>query len=442
MKFRHKKEAILLLFGDIVILVVSLWIALFLRQFELVSKGLFLGHLEAFGYIIASWILVYFISGLYEKHTMFLKSKIPTLILNAQFVCSGLAILFFYIIPYFNITPKITLFIYIVVSFGLMVLWRIKGVNLIHIPKRESALLIGSGEEIKDLYDEVNGNPRYEFSFISCIDINKSENLDFQEEILKRVYSEEVSVIAIDLHNEKVGPILKHLYNLIFSQVKFVDMHKVYEDIFDRVPLSLVKYNWFLENISIAPRYMYDVLKRVMDLVVTIPLFIISLPFYVVAWVLVKFDDDGDLFFAQERIGKNNQVIKILKFRSMSDTESGKKVTKIGNILRKTRIDELPQLWNVIKGDISLIGPRPEIGEYVKHYETEIPYYNVRHLIKPGLSGWAQIHQEVAPKFKIGVEETKAKLSYDFYYIKNRSFMLDLKIALQTIKTLLSRSGV
>jgi lipopolysaccharide/colanic/teichoic acid biosynthesis glycosyltransferase len=123
--------------------------------------------------------------------------------------------------------------------------------------------------------------------------------------------------------------------------------------------------------------------------------------------------------------------------------ESGQKyITKAGKLLRASRIDELPQILNVLKGDISLIGPRPEMPEYVKLYEKEIPYYNVRHLLKPGLSGWAQMHQTLAPKFKPGVEETRVKISYDFYYIKNRSFLLDIKIALQTIKTLLSRSGI
>lgn len=106
------------------------------------------------------------------------------------------------------------------------------------------------------------------------------------------------------------------------------------------------------------------------------------------------------------------------------------------------RIDELPQLRAVLKGDLSLIGPRPEIPGLVELYEKNIPYYNVRHLIKPGLSGWAQIHQDRPPKFGVQYGETELKLSYDLYYIKNRSFLVDLKIALLTIKTLLSRGGL
>ena len=125
------------------------------------------------------------------------------------------------------------------------------------------------------------------------------------------------------------------------------------------------------------------------------------------------------------------------------DTEHSEvEITRIGRWLRKSRIDELPQLWSVFKGDMSMIGPRPEIPSLVKHYEDEISYYNVRHLIKPGLSGWAQLYHNDPPKINADSEKTRRKLSYDLYYIKNRSLMLDLKIALKTIKALLSRSGV
>jgi lipopolysaccharide/colanic/teichoic acid biosynthesis glycosyltransferase len=304
---------------------------------------------------------------------------------------------------------------------------------------------------MKELLEEVNNNPKYGLEFISSIDLNRITGLDFQEEILSRVYAEEVQIIAIDLKNEKVEPILPHLYNLIFSKVKFIDMYKIYEDIFDRVPLSLVRYNWFLENISTESRATYDFMKRSMDLVISLILGLISLIFYPLVYILIKMEDKGPTFFVQERIGKSNKIIKIRKFRSMANfTDSdqngngnnGGKITKVGRWLRKFRIDELPQLWNVIEGEMSLIGPRPEIPSLVRHYESEIPYYNVRHLIKPGLSGWAQLYHFDPPKVNADAEKTRRKLSYDLYYIKNRSLMLDLKIALKTIKALLSRSGV
>jgi lipopolysaccharide/colanic/teichoic acid biosynthesis glycosyltransferase len=165
--------------------------------------------------------------------------------------------------------------------------------------------------------------------------------------------------------------------------------------------------------------------------------------------LLIKIEDGGKVFIRQERVGQGGRLINILKFRTMSIDDGGegdlvreKHITRIGNLLRKTRIDELPQLINVLKGDLSLIGPRPELPNLVRLYEKDISFYNVRHLIKPGLSGWAQLYQKDPPKFGTDYNQTKVKLSYDLFYIKNRSFILDIKIALKTVKVLLSKSGV
>lgn len=427
--------------GDLLIFLVSLWLMLLFRYQESPSQKVFLDHLEPFTILFAVWLLIFFIAGLYEKHTLIFKSQLPNSILNAQLINTAVAVLFFYFIPFFGITPKTNLFIYLLISFAGILLWRLKGQELFGFKKRQKAILVGSGDEMKELKSEVNGNPLYGIEFISSLDLDEMEGLDFQEEILKTVYSEGVSVVAVDLRNEKVEPILPKFYNLIFSKIRFVDMHKVYEDIFDRVPLSLLKYNWFLENISTSHNPIFDFIKRVMDIIIALILGLISLLFYPLIILAIKFDDGGPVFFRQERIGQNNKIIKILKFRSMTQGSS-KQVTKAGRILRKTRLDELPQLWSVLKGDLSLIGPRPEIPEIAFLYEKKMPYYNVRHLVKPGLSGWAQLYQKTPPKFTADFDETKTKLSYDLYYIKNRSLMLDIKIALKTLKTLVLTSGM
>jgi len=448
MTISGKKETVALFLGDIVLLYFSLWLSLTLRYWDIPSKSSLSLHFEPFSIIISVWILIFFIAGLYEKHTLILKSRLPSTVFNAQLANSFIAVLFFYFIPYFGIAPKTNLFIYLVISFGFILFWRIYGDRFLHPLVKQKGIIIGSGEEMKDLLEEVNNNPRYGLEFISSVDLNRIEGVDFRDEILARVYSEEVQIIAIDLKNEKVEPILPHLYNLIFSRVKFIDMYKVYEDIFDRVPLSLVRYNWFLENISTESRVTYDILKRMMDVALSFVGGIISLIFYPFVFLAIKIDDGGSIYFEQKRVGKNNKIIRTLKFRSKTEhrEEDGMAkeatVTRVGNFLRKTRIDELPQLWSVLKGDLSMIGPRPEIPTLVKHYESEISYYNVRHLLKPGLSGWAQLYHTDPPKINADAEKTRRKLSYDLYYIKNRSFMLDLKIALKTLKALLSRSGV
>lgn len=443
-----KKEAMILFIGDMFFFAFSLWLTLYLRFAEAPSFARFTDHLVPFSYLFLIWFLVYFIAGLYDSHTLILKSKLPDVIFRTQVVNSILAIAFFYTIPIFGITPKTILFIYLIVSFLCVLVWRFYGDVLFGNREKQSALLIGSGDEMKELLAEVNGNNRYNLSFISSIDVHDISAINVQEDIITTVYSNNIKIIAIDFSHQNVAPLLPHLYNLIFSKVRFIDSHRIYEDIFDRIPLSLVTYSWFLENISVSPKFTYDFLKRVMDFVLSFILGTVSLVVYPFVYIGIKLEDGGPLFIRQERVGKDGKVFSLYKFRSMSRSESvitpskENHVTRLGNILRKSRIDELPQLWNVLRGDISLIGPRPELPTGVAIYDKEIPYYNIRHLIKPGLSGWAQIHQENHPHHGAEVTLTAEKLTYDIYYIKNRSFWLDIKIALKTIKTLLSRSGI
>lgn len=445
---KSRKETIFLLLGDVAIFFLSLWLALFLRYGESPSAILFYRHLEPFLIIFALSVLIFFIAGLYEKHTLILKSKLPVRIFNAQVANIAIAIGFFYLIPYFGITPKTNLFFYLVISFVLTLAWRLYGHRVLGAGKKQKGILIGSGEEMRELLKEVNENPRYNLKFISSVDLARIEGVDFQDEIVGRAYAEGVQVIVIDIKNPKIEPILPHLYNLIFSHVHFIDMHKVYEDIFDRIPLSLVKESWFLENISSTSKSIYDGLKRMMDIGLSLALGLASLVFYPFIAVAIKIDDGGSVFFVQERVGQNNKLIRIVKFRSMRNRgderlleDNSIRVSKLGAFLRRSRLDELPQLWNVLAGDLSMIGPRPETPALARHYENEVPYYSIRHLVKPGLSGWAQLYHENHPHHRADVGETKIKISFDLYYLKNRSFMLDIKIALKTIASILSRAG-
>ncbi len=431
--------------GDVVLFYAALSVSVWLRGLFPGDAAPFNTHLVPFTYIFAIWVVVYYIASLYEPHTVVFKSKLPGLILNAQAANSLIAVLFFYLIPAFGLTPKTILFIDLVVTIIFIATWRIFGVALFGLRHKEPAVLIGTGSETHALYKVVNESPIYPLRFATMVDIDKLDGIDFDSEVLAGIYSEGVTTIVIDLENEKVAPILPKFYNLIFSHIRFVEQYRIYEDIFDKIPLSLIGYSWFLENVSSRAHFGYDVLKRIMDtalaLVLSVPAALLA-PFVALA---IKIEDGGPIFYTPERVGKGNHPIRLYKFRTMTTMDAGKRlednvqgITKVGRILRATRIDELPQLWNVLRGELSLIGPRPEFPDLVAQYVSEIPYYNMRHLIQPGLSGWAQVHHDKPPQT---VEETKDKLAYDLYYLKNRSFVLDLKIALKTIKTLLSRTG-
>lgn len=443
----NKRESLVLLIGDLIFFFLSLWLSLFIRYIQFPGADKFISHAKPFSILFVIWIIFFYIAGLYEKHTIFIRNKLPVTILNTQVVNSLVAVSFFYLIPFFGITPKTILFIYLITSFALIVLWRLFIFQKIFFKKKKfSAILIGSGEEMKELKNEVNQNDRYGFYFVRSINVTDLDQIDFKREVLDVVYSENVALIAVDMRDPAIEPIVPKLYNLIFSGVQFIDTHKVYESIFDRIPLSIIGYSWFLENISSKSHIVYDSFKRIMDVSISIGFGIFTLIFYPFIIIAILIEDGGKAFIFQERVGKGGRVFKLVKFRSMTRNENrggwvgetDNKITKVGAFLRKSRIDEFPQLWNVLKGEISLIGPRPDIIGNFETLSREVPYYTIRNVVKPGLSGWAQTHQDIVPQ---SIEETKERLAYDLYYIKNRSFILDIKIALQTIKTLLSRVG-
>jgi len=445
MKISNRTEPLILLIGDIFFFVLALYIMLFLRFGRFPDESLYIGHLVPFSLLFLASAFIFYIAGLYEKHTVILKSRLPYIILQAQVSSSIVGVLFFYFIPYFNISPKTNLFIYLVISFLLIMFWRLYLYSFV-LPRRTSpAILISSGKEMEELSIEINRNANYGLRFVSIVDIEKGTPAEIENIIHETVRFNSASLIVIDLEHDKIRSLLPSLYNLIFEGVRFVSMYKVYEEVFKRVPFSILQYNWFIENISISPKFFYDALKRGIDIMLSLVFGLISLFFYPFVFLAIKMEDGGRVFICQERVGKEGKKINILKFRSMKSSDRGawvmdndKRITHVGSFLRKSRIDELPQLWNVLRGDISLIGPRPDIYDLGQELARAIPYYTVRSTIKPGLSGWAQINQDLPPQ---SLEETKVRLAYDLYYVKNRSIVLDGQIIIKTIRTLLSRGG-
>ena len=189
----------------------------------------------------------------------------------------------------------------------------------------------------------------------------------------------------------------------------------------------------------------YEILKRIFDLLIAIPFFIFTLPFILIGAIAVYIESGRPIFIFQERLGLGRRIMRIPKLRTMTSNVNGawvgegeNKVTKVGAFLRKTRIDEFPQLWSVITGELSLIGPRPDMTGLEERLREEIEFYHARYTVPPGVSGWAQVTQPVVPQ---SIEETRERFAYDMYYIKNRSIFLDFTTALKTVRILLSRVG-
>ena len=444
------KGTAFLIVGDLVVYLFSLIVALAIRYSTIPSETLVMVHLPSFSILFAIFILVTFSAGLYDKQVAFIRQQIQGLLLRGQIINIFIGAAFFYLAPV-GIAPKVNLIIYFIVSTAMLFLWRIVMFPVLSISRQQRAVLVGTGEDIKDLFDEVNSRDRYGLIFKNHIDPNVSVD-ETVKRISQAVKESEASIIIADLHNKSIESAMPFLYSLVFSGIKIIDAGKLYESIFDRIPVSMVGERWLVENssTSLGNRKIYDLLKRLIDIVVSFVGGIISLIFYPFIILAIKLEDKGSIFIVQERIGSNGKLIKIIKFRSMSGNDNGKYdsngatklyVTKVGKFLRVSRLDEIPQFWNVLRGDLSLVGPRPELPRLVEIYNKEILYYNARHLVKPGLFGWAQIYHEAHPHHSVATEDTKDKLSYDLYYIKNRSLLLDTKISLRTMQILMKRAG-
>lgn len=423
----NKLKKFLIISADFLLLCISLFFTLALRYGSFPSSELMGIHLKPFILIYFVWLIIFYIAGLYDIE----KFISPTSLRNCLFktmVASGIiAILIFYFIPYFKITPKTNLFINTLIAFLIIWTWR---KILLRSTIKSSKIKIffwGKSREIDDFAKFIENRPQLGYKITSDISL--------------------VDIIIISEQAKKNPEFVHSLYEMILLGKTISDFDKFYESITGKIPVYLIDKIWFLENLAEIDKKVFEKFKRVADIILAILFFIPLIILYPFIAVAIKINSNGHVFYRQKRVGKNSEVFEIMKFRSMVinaevngaqwASENDGRITFIGNILRKTRIDELPQIWNVLKGNLSFIGPRPERPEFVKQLTGQIPYYSMRHLVRPGLSGWAQINFP----YGASVEDSMEKMQYDLYYIKNRSFFLEISIILKTITVILSRQG-
>ena len=436
----------------------ALWLTLFVRYLEIPTAERLEAHFWPFLILSGVWIFIFYIAGLYDKHTVFLKSTLFGRIINTQVINIIIAAFLFLIIP-FGIAPKTNLIIYLLVSIGLITWWRLVLFNYLSPKSNHKAILIADGEEAVELADEINNNDRYNYSFIRIIDEKAAlHSADFESKLLELISREKIEIIVANPRGEHIERVLPAIFDMAFLQFQFtfLDFYKVYEDTFDRVPLSALRYDWFITHVSQSKSLVYDLCKRGIDIISSALLLlalVIFLPFIALA---MRLEGNRKVFMTQQRVGQYNQPISVYKIQTMTendaasatwaveDAKKGNRITRVGSWLRKASIDEWPQALSILKGDMSLIGPRNDIAGLASRCAAEIPYYSIRNFVKPGITGWAQTHQhyqsgQISPQ---SMEESRVRLAYDLFYIKNRSVMLDVEIALRTLKTLLSRFGI
>ncbi len=399
-----RRETLTLLIGDFLILALSLGVALTLRNLSFPTYGYFVDNFVPFLPMFILSLAVFYIAGLYEKQTRPIRRVMGVRILGAQATTVAIAAILFFILP-FSIAPKTILVLYLVISVVAESAWRFYRMSReLATEERVPALLVGSGPTVLELFEEVRENPRYLMHFTEHLESTGRAKGEVAK-LVSEAIEKGARAVVLDLSDERIAADLPALYDLMADGVMFLEFAALYEEIFDRVPLGHLDPARLVESLP-KRRAVYDAVKRLFDVVFALVGMVIAAPFIILA-AAASSVQGGSPFIRQERVGKGGQVFLLIKLRSKLFDDKGdpelyakNRVTALGKFLRKTRIDELPQFLNVLKGDISFIGPRPEVPNIVRHCEEVIPQYGLRHLIMPGLSGWAQIHDycgEVAP---------------------------------------------
>ncbi len=441
-----------LLLGDAAVFFLALAAAVALRRVG--GAGIrFADHLPPFAVVFAIWIVTLYVVGLYDLTVGRNRVRLMRELGTALAVNAGTAIAFFYLAPGVGIAPKTTLFFALACTAVLLVAWRfLYDRFLVGGRWRSRILFVGLTDEAREVIRRLADEPHLGLDVVGAIVLDGTDAPGVPvrrtlEGFAGYLRDQRIDTVVLCMSPRSSPELARHLYESIFLKVSFVDGIGFYEQVTRRVPVSAITHAWFLENLQESGKRVYEAVKRAADLFVALALGVVTLaasPFVALA---VWLPDRGPVFFTQERLGRDGRRFRVIKFRTMvTDAEKDgarfaekddRRVTAVGRVLRMTRIDELPQAWNVLTGDMSVIGPRPERPAFAEEITADMPYYRMRLLVRPGLTGWAQVHRG----YYATPEEHRLKLQYDLYYIKNRSSVLDGIILLKTLSTVLRAKG-
>ena len=449
------KLSFILATGDFFLVVVSYYVALLLRYGGL-PEGIFRTtlNLEQVGVMAIVFLLSSTVFELYSRHRSLDRTRLITRILVALGVSFvGLSSVF-YLVP--ELTVGRGVLCLALALFGVcQYLWHCYSSFLFRIPGfNQRCMIVGVGDmakEVAEVIKEAPGNLTL-VGFIQPegveVKVDPEMIIGMIESLPESAVRERVGKIIVALTERRGVMPYKELLNCRFSGIEVIDAITFYEKVTGKLKVKDINPDWFIFSNGFSFGHLICFVKRVVDIILALVGIIVTLPIMPLIALAIKLESPGDVLFSQVRVGEYGREFKIYKFRSMrQDAEIGggpvwaqeddPRITRVGRFLRKTRLDELPQLFNVLLGNMSLVGPRPERPEFVCQLDQQIPYYGKRHTLKPGVTGWAQV------RFPYGasVEDSLMKLEYDLYYIKNFSLLFDLKIILETIRVVLFGKG-
>lgn len=448
----HSKKIALLL-GDTFLIVVSVGLSVALRLRPVMVIGYYTG---ATVFVVVSYLLCFYIFDLYNFKRGFTDALVLAQHLTAIFVGTIMSTTAFYVFLHWKFGRGIVLLTaFFAAVFSL--LWRILFEKIfVSSGKKKNIIIAGAGESGRAMYEVLKNSEIYEVvGFVDDAPSNMGKNLGDCKVIgnsndISRLISEKnIEGIVVAITYEKRKELLSALMQAKLSGVGIYDMQVMYESISGKLPADHLCEGWLaFADLQGAEKGMYKIkVKRIISFCLALFFIVFSLPITTITMIAVWIESGRPVFFRQKRVGLNGKIFEIVKFRSMSpDAEIGgavwakekdPRITRVGRLIRKLRIDEIPQFWNVLKGEMSLVGPRPERPEFVESLQKTIPFYFIRHVVKPGITGWAQVNY----RYGSSREDSLEKLQYDLYYVKNLSFFLDVRIILKTIRVVLFGTG-
>ena len=317
-------------------------------------------------------------------------------------------------------------------------------------------LIVGTGEEAVGVEEQLRsiGHPKFRVVGFFAADGGQPQGsairvFDQTSSIRNLVRQHRIDEVIVAVREQRGGVLpLRELLECRISGVPILDLAGFYERVRGEVPVESLKASWLIYGQGFDQDRLRMFVKRAFDLSASLVLLSLALPVMLLTALLIKLESPGPVFYRQERIGRGGRSFDVIKFRSMRvDAETDgvarwaqakdPRVTRVGSFIRKMRIDELPQLLNVLRGDMSLVGPRPERPVFVDQLKSQIRFYDIRHSVKPGVTGWAQVRYS----YGASVEDAVRKLQFDLYYVKNHSLFLDLLILVETVRVVLFREG-
>ncbi len=451
---RISKKILLLFAGDVLLLYAALWTTLAIR-YTGEDRAQFLHlHLFPFTLIFSLWLALVGAFGLYElrllkNSRLFLYRLIQIMTFNTI-----LAIVIFYFFP-FEIEPRRNLLLIAGTATLFFFAWRLLFNSIVPRAPATRIMFLGATPDTAPLATWLLANPQLGYKPVALVRHGESAellpllpHLTFEAGGLERMIREhKAQIIALSPEMKNDARVVQALLDIIRLGVSVIDFPAFHEMLTGKIPLSLIREAWFLENLIGIKKSSYEIAKRALDCALALIIAVPALLTFPLIALAIKMDSAGPVFFRQRRVGRNGREFTLIKYRSMAENAheiSGLKQiaadprhTRVGSVLRKNYLDEIPQIINILKGEMSFVGPRPERPEYVHELKTQIPFYEMRLLATPGATGWAHINMEN----DASVEDAPEKMQYDLYYVKNRSFLLDLLIMLRTLFILLKREG-